>query len=82
MASLNRCMAWLRPRMAPALMIGGRLRLDGIIPLLERDKLVPLEFICLPIHLLGKPAMTMETDPFSSCERPEELASKCRFGAT
>jgi hypothetical protein len=47
-ASLNRCMAWLRPRVAPALMIGGRLRLDGIIPLLERDELVPLEFICLP----------------------------------
>jgi hypothetical protein len=26
----------------------------AFIPLLEKDKAVPLEFICVPVHLLGK----------------------------
>jgi hypothetical protein len=32
----------------------GYLRLGGTIPLLEKDKAVPLEFIHSPVHLLGK----------------------------
>jgi hypothetical protein len=32
----------------------GYLRVGGTIPLLEKDKAVPLEFIHSPVHLLGK----------------------------
>lgn len=77
--------------MAPAAHSGG---LDdrrmsatgGIIPLLEKNEAIRLEFICLPVHLPGKhlPTVAMETedDPLSSSQRSEEPASKCRLGPT
>ena len=37
----------------------GYLRLGGTIPLLEKDKAVPLEFIRSPVHLLGKYSPTV-----------------------
>lgn len=50
----------------------------GIIPLLEKDEAIRLEFICLPVHLPGKhwPTVAMETedDPFSPCQSSEEPA--------
>jgi hypothetical protein len=40
------------------------LRLGGTIPLLEKDKAVPLEFIRSPVHLPGKhsPAVALPTN--------------------
>jgi hypothetical protein len=34
-------------------------RLGGTIPLLEKDKALPLEFIRSPVHLLGKHSPTV-----------------------
>jgi hypothetical protein len=47
----------------------------AFIPLLEKDKAVPLEFICVPVHLLGKhsvrprPRLVMRAASYNSPTR-------------
>jgi hypothetical protein len=47
----------LRYKLYPA--SEGYLRLGGTIPLLEKDKAVPLEFTRSPVHLPGKHSPTV-----------------------